>query len=207
MFKAPLVRAILNGQKTQTRRLFRQQPEADQRPELCVTESGHHFAFDQNADSDARRNAWKNPRPLRWEPNPGQPRSRIYVRETWAAFDADWKHPGKPHDLRDGPWPNMAYAASSILPAGTVRPAVHMPRWAARVWLEITGVRVERLQQITDADALAEGVDRTNTSIAGYARERFKNLWETTGGNWDENPWLWVTEFRVLSKVGEHGIV
>ena len=73
-----------------------------------------------------------------------------------------------------------------------------MPRYASRIMLEVTGVRVERLHGITDADALAEGVDRTNTSIPGYARERFVRLWTSINGNesWASDPWVWVIEFK-----------
>ena len=73
-----------------------------------------------------------------------------------------------------------------------------MPRWASRIQLEITDIRVERLQDISDDDALEEGVDRTNTSIKGYARQRFQNLWQKINGvdSWDQNPWVWVIEFE-----------
>jgi hypothetical protein len=83
---------------------------------------------------------------------------------------------------------------------GMTVPPIHMPRWASRISLEITGVRVERVQDISEADALAEGVDRTNTSLPGYATERFRRLWDSInaarGFGWEVNPWVWVIEFR-----------
>ena len=74
-------------------------------------------------------------------------------------------------------------------------------RWASRITLEITGVRVERLQEISEADARAEGVSAKHTPDADYtARDAFSALWESIngGGSWDANPWVWVVEFRRL---------
>lgn len=83
------------------------------------------------------------------------------------------------------------------------RPSIHMPRWASRILLEITGVRVERLQDISEADADSEGVsvvygepfDQANTITD---RRRFELLWESINGpgSWDANPWVWVIEFK-----------
>ena len=77
-----------------------------------------------------------------------------------------------------------------------------MPRWASRITLEITGVRVERLNEISDFDAFQEGVkDEPGTITGPYCRsfvQGFKNIWESINGpgSWDENPWVWVIEFR-----------
>ncbi|QDS15746.1 hypothetical protein [Xanthomonas arboricola] len=93
-------------------------------------------------------------------------------------------------------------------------PSVHMPRWACRLVLEITDVRVDRLQAISDADATAEGIieydmgDRPAMYGTGYPdsdpnadsspRGAFQKLWQSTGGDWDANPWVWVISFRRL---------
>ncbi|MEP9689714.1 hypothetical protein QYG59_18305 [Xanthomonas perforans] len=85
-------------------------------------------------------------------------------------------------------------------------PSIHMPRWACRLVLEITDVRVERLQAISEADALAEGsmwwAGEQDTPIrdlnTGDERIAFKALWDSTGGKWDSNPWVWVISFRRL---------
>ncbi|MDR3004836.1 MAG: ASCH domain-containing protein [Acidovorax sp.] len=174
MFKAPLVRAILAGQKTQTRRVVK-------------SRQGLYPACDNWSIDSIRRN-YGDPY--------GQPGDRIYVRETWA--------PNTVEPVSDRPAADFLYAATDAEKYSVCcwRPSIHMPKAAARIWLEVTGVRVERLQQITDADALSEGVDRTNTSIPGYARERFRALWESTGGDWGANPWIWAIEFRVLSTTG-----
>ena len=81
------------------------------------------------------------------------------------------------------------------------RPAIHMPKWAARIWLDITGVRVERLQQITEADCRAEGAHGGHGSIPGYGYsatplEHFQHIWTSTGGDWAANPWCWVIDFK-----------
>ncbi|MPN12300.1 hypothetical protein SDC9_159616 [bioreactor metagenome] len=77
-----------------------------------------------------------------------------------------------------------------------------MPKWAARIWLEVTGVRVERLQQITEEDAKAEGAPMKNSPAAhltGY-RRGFQELWESTDGDWAANPWVWVIDFKRIEK-------
>ena len=96
-----------------------------------------------------------------------------------------------------------------------------MPKWAARIWLEITGVRVERLQDISEKDAIAEGIERTEDFFGcpcwrDYSEPEgldasvcpddpigsFQTLWESIGGDWDANPWVWVVDFKVLSTTG-----
>ncbi|MEQ1663215.1 MAG: hypothetical protein ABL877_11025 [Thiobacillus sp.] len=73
-----------------------------------------------------------------------------------------------------------------------------MPRWASRILLEIVGVRVERLQDISEADAIAEGVGGDVTVTPCFAVERYRALWESINGpgSWDVNPWVWVVEFK-----------
>ena len=162
MFKAPLVRAILEGRKTQTRRVLRNQRAYD----LVKA-------------------------PL------GKPSDRIYVRETFSqhpkwgqlAFRAD----GEEFEDADG-W----------LWEPKWQPSSQMPKQLARIWLEITGVRVERLQDISTEDCISEGL---NTTLREYdaevnLRDQFQELWESTGGDWDANPWVWVIDFKVLSTTG-----
>ncbi|MBV7418471.1 hypothetical protein KW830_08375 [Comamonas sp. CMM03] len=186
MFKAPLVRAILAGQKTQTRRILKLRP-----------------GFDFEQRDDGRWWPWAE-HPDRaddvWQPAPcGDIGDRIYVRETFSHFvrnenfkdgcECFYRADGDCVDLR--PW----------------RPAIHMPKWAARIWLENTGVRAERLQSITEADCIAEGATGGHGAIPGYAYsatplEHFRHIWETTGGNWAANPWVWVNEFKTISTTG-----
>ncbi len=170
MFKAPLVRSILDGTKTQTRRIAKE------------------FAGRDDLDAILRRFPNQNGCPY------GGPGDRIYVRETfcyqWSDergwLDECWFRATTPDvEHPDGgeksPW----------------KPAIHMPKTVARIWLEITGVRVERLQDISEADAKAEGVDAGKYLglDRAYARA-FSELWESTGGNWAANPWCWVIDFK-----------
>jgi hypothetical protein len=81
------------------------------------------------------------------------------------------------------------------------RPSIHMPKSAARIWLKVTDVKVERLRDISQEDAVAEGVKASPPFAIGY----FKNLWESINGaaSWNANPWVWVVEFEVVSKNGK----
>ena len=92
------------------------------------------------------------------------------------------------------------------------KPSIHMPRWASRITLEVTGVRVERLQDISEADAIAEGVTGvssggvtlfTTTGVNCFqaAKDAYAALWELINGpgSWDANPWVWVVEFKRIA--------
>jgi hypothetical protein len=96
-----------------------------------------------------------------------------------------------------------------VAPRQLWRPAIHMPRAASRITLEITGVRVERLQDISEDDALAEGCSSTaivhedgEDYTGHYASEEYQVLWESINGpgSWDANPWVWVVEFKRLEQ-------
>ena len=192
IFKAPMVRAILEGRKTQTRRVAKE------------------FVGRKDLDNILRRF------PKQRGGQYGEPGDRIYVRETWQVARGN---------------PGICYAATDSKtdegnsPVTNWRPSTHMPKELARIWLEITGVRVERLQDISESDCLAEGIvpwysgDQTvymlgpgDTSGAfGRAgswkpkrtpKEAFRTLWESTGGDWDANPWVWAIDFKVLSTTG-----
>lgn len=209
LFSAPMVRAILAGSKTQTRRIVKPQPPSstvsvnlyhhpDPRP--------HFWAADGGALLD-----WAQPCPY------GAPGERLWVRETWQHAN----HPFGPyqdgapvfyradyHDDPHGP-------DGELSPQGKYRewrPSIHMPRTACRLELEITDVRVERLNEISEADARAEGCPFTwdgkqyeppppeVDSWQGYGRASFSLLWSQINGadSWTANPWVWVVEFRVL---------
>lgn len=186
LFSAPMVRAILSGTKTQTRRIYR--PKAGyprQDGEILPDGSGY----------------------MGWDEGPcpyGAAGDRLWVRETWASDDgrAAWyRADGETHNA-GLPW----------------RPSIHMPRWASRLTLEVTGIRVERLQDISEEDAKAEGAleicdicgnppeDEVHWACeADYVpqvshRVGFQDLWESINspGSWGLNPWVWVVGFRRL---------
>lgn len=203
LFSGAMVRALLDGRKTQTRRVMKPQPEGERwLSELYL--SG------------------------KWAERPtcpyGQPGDRLWVRETWGVMSSE------------GSTALVSYAAR--LPAGKTladtdggcdvirvpdewrgrleglvdterwRPSIHMPRWASRLTLKVTGVRVERLHDISEADARAEGVDHELAFTEGLitrasdTRPRavawFQALWDRINGadSWDANPWVWVVEVR-----------
>lgn len=200
MFNGAMVRAILAGQKTQTRRPCKPQPSAG--------------AIATRYDDSPMR-AW-------WEPGGrvmrcpfGQPGDRLWVRETW--------RPQTIHscamDTCDCDGMGVTYAADNkwipytwqnpvpddwSMPEAAARgnvPSIHMPRWACRLVLEITAVRVERLRAISAQDCIAEGITTRFTVDDGNddLRMQFRDLWTTTGGDWDSNPWVWVIEFKRMA--------
>ena len=144
----------------------------------------------------------------------GQPGDRIWVRETWRSTGdggrADYMAPRnlQPHQV----WYDADGAAPASECTGKTRTSIHMPRWASRILLEIVSVRVERLQDISDADTVAEGIDMEalaesqdrydivckGSGASGRATERtaWRDLWESTGGDWEANPWCWAITFK-----------
>ena len=223
MFKAPLVRAILDDLKTQTRRILKLRPGFD----LEEREDGRLWPWAEHPDrcDDV------------WQLAPcGDIGDRIYVRETYWAWGR-WETRYSEDKGRDE-WHfvDMAaecnqpylYAADGIsqgrvkrnggvTPTYWRRPAILMPKTAARIWLEVTGVRVERLQSISEADAVRDGglhrlpatgryVINQDDQYFGMAthdpRELFQEIWESTGGDWAANPWVWVIDFKAISTTG-----
>jgi len=177
LFSAEMVRAILDGRKTQTRRAIKPVP----------TFNGGGACHDADAlQQDYVEPYWVFPETCKY----GQPGDLLWVRETWA------RHASGVDYAAD-------FAAVSRPQAGPWRPSIHMPRWASRITLRITDIRVERLQDISEDDARAEGcdparwIDETDVGMEGY-REGFAKLWNKINGPgaWEENPWVWVVAFE-----------
>ena len=201
MFKAPLVRAILDRSKTQTRRLVKLQPAPNTPHDggtKWIAHDGLHVPVGSVGHLSLRdKQGIRCPM--------GQPGDRIYVRETFAMDDNG-----------DYEWP-VYRADGSPLPVlppsrgpSRWKPAIHMPKAQARTWLEITGVRVERLQDISEVDCRAEGAHGGHGSIPGYAysatpQEHFQHIWESTGGDWAANPCVWVIDFKQIPLPREQG--
>lgn len=211
LFSGPLVRAILDGSKTQTRRVMKPQPMAQS------VLSRLRLTSHTPARGD-RLGGW-----ISWDPEGpltedvaalcpfGRPGDRLWVRESWMPADhlVDAPHGRNPpqwiryradgtvlgrYRVEEPLAPDPCRARECPMPEKGWRPSIHMPRWASRITLEVTGVRVERLQAITDADALAEGVERNGVS----PWRLFQGLWEGVygEGSWAANPWVWVVEFK-----------
>ena len=191
IFSDEMVRAILAGEKTQTRRVMKPQP-------VNLVDA------------------------IQWEKCPqGIPGDRLWVRETWAA--PGYLDHRKPSDIED--WNPILYRADGFIARqfavdknwlssmfGRWRPSIFMPRWASRINLEIVNVRVERLQDISEEDAKAEGVSAVMRDSGGCLPwgewveipsyyDGFVETWDRINAKrscgWDTNPWVWVIEFQV----------
>ena len=190
LFCAPMVRAILDGRKTQTRRIMKVQPPPDARVTV------EHYT---SIVTDRRYGDMKPGKEVfgaLWDggecglPCPyGQPGDRLWVRETWqrAATDTGECLFYRADADESGPW----------------RPSIHMPRWASRITLRITDICVERLLDISENDARAEGVSSEWDDYEKYGQSEpyrygFSELWNSINGAdaWDKNPWVWAISFE-----------
>jgi hypothetical protein len=194
LFSALMVRAILDGRKTQTRRVLKNQPEIIKDPFPTTDEVKGVFKF---KESTGIYQCLGMQNLIETCPY-GQPGDRLWVRESWSTHAClDNKKPSELINVN-----SYHYWADGEINTGKKRPSIHMPRWASRINLEITGIRVERLQDISEDDAKAEGVSDDmgiifktgdDTPIGMYGE-----LWESINGqgSWAFNPWVWVLEFK-----------
>lgn len=212
LFRPEMVRAILDGRKTQTRRVVK-----STRPiGACHRETRGvpgTESFEASFAFWTERGVEKFFLPCPY----GQPGDRLWVKETWLTSKAcDGRSPSS---LRGHGWPLWYVADGAVfwtgardggpdfVTPGKTRVSIHMPRWASRITLEITGVRIERLKEITEADAAAEGADGPKPMLEGGEiveigptchRHGFQDLWEQLHGkdSWAANPWVWVISFK-----------
>ena len=194
-FNAPMVRALLDGRKTQTRRIMKNQPCGEKIGRVDIRCANGGFQWHGVAGESS---VFSCPY--------GRVGDRLWVRESWAFHKMAI---GSVQD-EDGPF---VYASDEFANQYRITdkwtPSIHMPRFASRITMEITGVRVEKLQDISEADAQSEGVWQCPHGKAWYASEEsnvacafaigaYKELWESISGagSWDANPWAWVIEFK-----------
>lgn len=211
IFGGEMVRAILDGRKTQTRRVIKPQPQGS------PYWTWHEGAFYPN-NVDAR--------PARLVCPYGQPGNKLWVRETWwedspLAAEVLLGRTGKligydatPEcymrvkegitEYRTDAHPPSVRAEWEMFSQWRRRSPIHMPRWASRLTLEITDVRAERIKELSWADAIAEGI--TNRDICKHcdsAQMAFREKWDAInakrGYSWDSNPWVWAITFRVVT--------
>ncbi|TXH46076.1 MAG: hypothetical protein E6Q97_30340 [Desulfurellales bacterium] len=195
LFSGPMVRAILEGRKTQTRRVIKPQPV----PFGVSSYKGSRQGWKWKPDSLNRR--WNDDDKDPYNTDPigradlalscecpyGQPGDRLWVRETWGPCAG-----------------GVCYRASeeiTVCPdGGKWKPSIFMPRWASRITLEITDVRVERIKSISADDAEKEGCGFGVNDETGGPVARFKTLWDSInskrGFGWDANPWVWAISFK-----------
>lgn len=208
IYNGEMVRAILDGRKTQTRRVMKPQPDEDG---LAKVINGPWV--------DTSERIYRCPF--------GVPGDRIWVRETFQgplfdfeqmeAYQEDSSKFKKPEFCvykADGKPAPEFFDADDNLHCGW-RPSIHMPRWASRILLEITDVRVEQLKSISEEEARSEGVAQLREGFWKHyqpgwtqhqlsARGSFATLWESIYGfgEWDRNPWVWVIEFKRIEGDG-----
>ena len=217
-----MVRAILDGRKTCTRRLVSSRQFLGMLPDKCKNAAPDEFLkgkrmmfkpYCDMTDAELIMTAYKAPY---------QPGDIMYVRETWQyLYELDGNE-----QIIEGTG-KYYYAATDIIPFDTYvdasgvthervpwHPSIHMPKEAARIWLKVTDVRVERLQEISEDGAKAEGANFKNGKNVGFeekmnrtAIERFTEIWNSTikksdldRYGWDANPWVWVIEFERCEK-------
>lgn len=197
LFSGPLVRAILEGRKTQTRRVAKIKLDKHGFVEGELDDPADHCPY-------------------------GAPGDRLWVRETWGVGTRPCPRRGWVDGIEYRADVDYLEDEYDVLPLRVVdppdgveldsirggwRPSIHMFRWASRIDLEVTGVRIERLQDITEEDAKAEGVTpfpydpEGDCWTDGKHRTAFNYLWGEINGwtwpkGWDANPWVWVVEFR-----------
>lgn len=198
LFSAAMVRAILEGRKTQTRRIMKAQPMEDWRPYSY----GELHKMEDDGPNPDKVIGWGpvNDDGLEGYKFPyGQPGDRLWVRETFS-LDESCKgtipyYRATDHESCGQPW----------------KPAIHMPRWASRIMLEITNVEAQRLQSITQNEAEAEGMvpplhpDGARKNVEKLkpgesCRGQYADLFDSINGNgtWQNNPWVWVISFKKL---------
>jgi hypothetical protein len=227
LFSAPMVRALLDGSKTQTRRVVKHRwPHMWQEPYYATgkvlaelpTQPGAFMEFRTRRQDDP---SYQGSTASFLVPCPyGQPGDRLWVRETHAPQADCWGSWERWLRGAGGEPPIIHYAADFkpfqndngfMIRKPFIekwRPSIHMPRWASRIDLEVTGVRVERLQEISEADAWAEGVSACTVDASVTGRDRYRVLWEQINGagSWSLDPWVWIIEFKQPAAVaGEIG--
>lgn len=192
IFNGEMVRAILDGRKTQTRRIMKNQPAGDypDTPALIRSVDGGFQWYGHYGESSIFNCPF------------GAVGDRIWVRETWA--DAGASAPDL--KLYRANYPaHVPTHYENVPPASDIRwtPSIHMPRWASRITLEIAGVRVERLNDISECDAKAEGAPTECCVIGDKHFLGFRSLWKSIYGDesWRSNPLVWVIEFKVVPNV------
>ena len=205
IFSVPMVRAILEGRKSQTRRIIN--------PDTwnpASSEFSGRFRLGAYSDKIGLQAYFEHLDTGNWFGTKcpyGQPGDRLWVKENFSWYGCEYDQS------------EVAYKADTDYPPPCFpkwKSSRYMPRWASRITLEITGIRVERLQDISGQDAIAEGIDRIggNTSCCPWRNYRiseasemplhcstptrsYMTLWELLNGpgSWDKNPWVWVIEF------------
>lgn len=235
IFSTPMVQALLAGRKTQTRRIIKDHPATvyNWGKDEGVDGLTHEFRQYHSEDDDRVHGpAWiilnedGDSEGILGQCRYGKPGDLLYVRESF--HGSKCRNNGTHYYFRAD---NENIRG---LEGHKWKPSIHMPKEAARIWLQVKGVRVERLQDISEADAVAEGIQSYTDEISerpryrdymadtsgygdpehdfpsvGVAVTSFATLWEKINGeeSWKANPWLWVVEFEVISTTGKPEVI
>lgn len=190
IFKGPFIKKIIKKEKTQTRRIL----------------SPSWFRCLDLEDPDDRAKAIAA--------SPWQPGRRLWVRENFCFGNSEYVKKYKQNKWMGSPDPSTAevyYQATESYPESLRwKPSIHMPRWACRLELKINSVRIERLNDISAADAISEGIDWPAAELfpecnaSSKKITAFRHLWESINGSesWIENPWVWVIDFKKVAATG-----
>lgn len=203
LFSGPMIRAILDGRKTQTRRIVKPQPPPDYftSPVKCewyaptlVNHRGEDYPGETVFGFGDEESGWVCPY--------GSPGDRLWVRESFAIGP------------KDHGWGQVIYKATHSAGLNPLcegftkwKPSIYMPRWASRITLEITDVRVQRVQEISEEDIRAEGVTLAPTELYPHTntgsklRRNFEWLWDSVNGPgaWARNDWVWAITLKRIN--------
>ena len=176
LFNSEMVGAILDGRKTQTRRVVKPQPD------FCISTATYQNSLEEIKKSIIARCSF------------GKVGDRLWVRETFRI----------PEDYEYYERGTVLYAASEMDAGAKWKPSIHMPRWASRITLEITDIRTERINEISAMDCISEGIKRSESNNVEARVDdeilAFKTLWNSISKKhtWESNPYVWVIEFKAM---------
>lgn len=213
LFSTPMVQALLAGRKTQTRRVVKPQPPSSVN---LVRKLGNTYV---SSYPNGATKPFDYQTKCKWSAG-----DLLWVREAWCGSTATV---GMSFTLGVAEGQRMSFNAYRATYQGdkppfglTWKPSIHMPKSAARIWLQVESVRVERVRDISEEDAKVEGVKNyreggrfidylLDHSLCGSAKESFETLWQSINGaeSWEANPWVWVVSFKVLSTTGKPATV
>ena len=195
LFTTENVKAILGGRKTQTRRILKPQPHCEDSLECgiytpaLIDKDGMMYPADYQIFG-----AYTLDGEIGWKFPYGTIGDKLWVRETW-----------KPYNCMGG----ISYKADGDT-HGKWKPSIHMFKEYARIWLRITNIKIERVQDITESDAIAEGsqlpienLPKSCQQAVWSERQQFSRLWDSINlksGSWESNPWVWVISFVRTSR-------
>ncbi len=234
LFSDEMVRSILDGRKTQTRRPVKPQPKTlicdnEEKTIVSIIPPSSECPFGQVGDrlwvkeTFCLENQVEGDQPPPF--NDGRP--TLYLMDSIECAKEDAEIWIQPHYRATDPTPELSYEDTDGEPTVKWKPSIHMPRWASRITLEIVDVRIERVQEITEEEAIEEGArefpdlpsiypynqdprwsmedPKTTLACLGSPRWAFANLWEkmyaNKGFGWYENPWVWVITFRRKNEI------